>query len=108
MPDLMQILFDYIIDNFHEAYCLQTKRAMCQAQRDTQPQIGGAADGGAAGAVRGIQGIRRRCGNGGAVRHVFSRIRPKRRPPPPSHILTRHPTNRTALRPATPPALRKR
>ena len=35
MPDLMQILFDYIIDNFHEAYCLQTKRAMCQAQRDT-------------------------------------------------------------------------
>ena len=35
MPDLMQTLFDYIIDNFHEAYCLQTKRAMCQAQRDT-------------------------------------------------------------------------
>ncbi len=35
MPDLMQMLFDHIIDHTHETYCLQTKRAICRAQRDT-------------------------------------------------------------------------
>ena len=34
MSDLMQILFDYIIDHTHETYCLQTKRAMCKFYRD--------------------------------------------------------------------------
>jgi len=34
MPDLMQMLFDHIIDHTHEIYCLQTKRAMYQSNRD--------------------------------------------------------------------------
>lgn len=34
MPDIMQMLFDYIIDHTHETYCLQTKRAMCKVYRD--------------------------------------------------------------------------
>ena len=34
MPDLMQMLFDHIIDHTYEIYCLQTKRAMYQSNRD--------------------------------------------------------------------------
>ena len=34
MPDLMQMLFDHIIDHTHEIYCLQTTRAMYQSNRD--------------------------------------------------------------------------
>lgn len=34
MPDLMQSLFDYIINNTHETYCQQTRRASYQVQRD--------------------------------------------------------------------------
>ena len=105
MPDLMQMLFDHIIDHTHEIYCLQAKRAMYQSGY-TEAEAGSAADKRAAGAVRGIQREYHPSRDRGAVRHVFSRIRPKRRPPPPSHILTRYPTSRAALRPATPPALR--
>ena len=35
MPDLMQTLFDYIIDHTHETYCLQTRRAAYQVYRDS-------------------------------------------------------------------------
>ena len=35
MPDLMQTLFDYIIDYTHETYCLQTKRAAYSVHRDS-------------------------------------------------------------------------
>ncbi len=35
MPDLMQTLFDYIIDHLHETYCLQTKRAAYSVYRDS-------------------------------------------------------------------------
>ena len=34
MPDLMQILFDYIIENTHEIYCQQTRRASYQVQQN--------------------------------------------------------------------------
>ena len=33
MPDLMQTLFDYIIEHTHEIYCQQTGRASYQVQR---------------------------------------------------------------------------
>ena len=33
MPDLMQTLFDYIIDYTHETYCLQTKRTAYSVRR---------------------------------------------------------------------------
>ena len=35
MPDLMQTLFDYIIDRTHEIYCLQTNRTMYSVRRDS-------------------------------------------------------------------------
>ncbi|MBD5149072.1 MAG: hypothetical protein HDT18_01540 [Oscillibacter sp.] len=35
MNDLMQTLFDYIIDHTLDAYCLQTKRASYQVQRNS-------------------------------------------------------------------------
>ena len=35
MPDLMQTLFDYIIDYTHETYCLQTKRTAYSVRRDS-------------------------------------------------------------------------
>ena len=34
MPDLMQTLFDYIIDHTLDTYCLQTKRAMHEVYRN--------------------------------------------------------------------------
>ena len=34
MPDLMQTLFDYIIDHTLDTYCLQTKRASYAVYRD--------------------------------------------------------------------------
>ena len=34
MNDLMQTLFDYIIDHMLDAYCLQTKRASYAVYRD--------------------------------------------------------------------------
>ena len=35
MPDLMQTLFDYIIDHTLDAYCLQTKRMPYEVRRDS-------------------------------------------------------------------------
>ena len=35
MKDIMQILFDYIIDYTHETYCLQTKRTAYSVRRDS-------------------------------------------------------------------------
>ena len=35
MSDLMQTLFDYIIDHTLDTYCLQTKRASYAVYRDT-------------------------------------------------------------------------
>lgn len=35
MHDLMQILFDYIIDNTHSVYCLQTRRREYDVQRNS-------------------------------------------------------------------------
>ena len=35
MPDLMQTLFDYIIDYTHETYCLQTKRTAYSVLQDS-------------------------------------------------------------------------
>lgn len=34
MPDLMQTLFDYIMDHTHETYCQQTRRASYEVQRE--------------------------------------------------------------------------
>lgn len=33
MKDLMQILFDYIMDNTHSVYCLQTSHRVYEVQR---------------------------------------------------------------------------
>ena len=35
MKDIMQILFDYIIDYTHETYCLQTKRTAYSVLQDS-------------------------------------------------------------------------
>lgn len=35
MHDLMQILFDYILDNTHSVYCLQTRYRQCAVQRNS-------------------------------------------------------------------------
>ena len=35
MPDLMQTLFDYILDHTLDTYCLQTKRAMYEVYRNS-------------------------------------------------------------------------
>lgn len=35
MSDLMQTLFNYIIDHTHEIYCRQTQSAMYQVQRNS-------------------------------------------------------------------------
>ena len=35
MPDLMQTLFDYILDHTLDTYCLQTKRAMNEVYRNS-------------------------------------------------------------------------
>lgn len=35
MHDLMQILFDYIMDHTHSVYCLQTRRMEYEVQRKT-------------------------------------------------------------------------